>query len=731
MRQERDEPTQYAGAEGPARRAAPSATRLRSMLSLAQTASPVAAAGISATVVGAVWWLLALRLTPPAQVGHFVALFGISTLVAEAANLGVGYALIRYFVPAGDLAPALVRTGLLVITVAVAALAALLELGSRLIGIHASMPSAGLVSVMVLALAMGTSWFVATDDLLMATGRRRVLLVRSAAAASGRVLLLLLLYSRGGLDWLSLSASYALPLILAAVAASVIMRREVFGGIAAQPLLRSRQVREYAVYAWHTYLGNLAAAVVPNLLPVVVVWRLGPVAGARFGAAWFIASLLMLVPNAISTVTFAGIARGEHELDQAISQSAWLTVLAELPLAGVVLAVAPAVLPHLGPAYAGVGPQFLAPLLLGVICVGCTSQLYSRARLVRGGLPVVVGGQVVQAVLVLGLAVMVAPDFGLFGVFCAWLAGTAATLILVRIQGTRRLGRVDEEAPGRPSTAVRPARGGGPVPGQRMPGRVVAIGYYGAGNGGDELILCGLVRLLKRVNPAVEITVLSCDPMETARLHGVRALYRPPPSFGWLRAPWPAMCRALWRADLVVVGGGGLLEDIHHFGSVPMHLVPAGLGLLMRRPVIGAGLGVGPLLTPLSRRLVRLVANHMAVISVRDERSAEELRSAGVDPDRIRVGADLAFVYAGETEHRQARGVQRPLGVTIGPSDWLRVDLEGLARGIDEGARRAGAPNVVLFPTGFDGADRAALGALSARLRVPHRIDFRRRTPQE
>jgi polysaccharide pyruvyl transferase WcaK-like protein len=81
--------------------------------------------------------------------------------------------------------------------------------------------------------------------------------------------------------------------------------------------------------------------------------------------------------------------------------------------------------------------------------------------------------------------------------------------------------------------------------------RAVISGYYGFGNVGDEAILAGLLQGFRELAPEATLTVLSGDPAATEAEHGVPA--------------WPRGVRhaasAIRQADLLVSGGGGLLQD--------------------------------------------------------------------------------------------------------------------------------------------------------------------------
>ena len=82
--------------------------------------------------------------------------------------------------------------------------------------------------------------------------------------------------------------------------------------------------------------------------------------------------------------------------------------------------------------------------------------------------------------------------------------------------------------------------------------KILLLGYYGFGNAGDELILLSLLNEIKHITPETRITVLSNNPHKTSRDYGVRAVNRRNPL---------ALVKEIWATDVVVLGGGGLLQD--------------------------------------------------------------------------------------------------------------------------------------------------------------------------
>jgi len=112
--------------------------------------------------------------------------------------------------------------------------------------------------------------------------------------------------------------------------------------------------------------------------------------------------------------------------------------------------------------------------------------------------------------------------------------------------------------------------------------RLLVSGYYGAGNLGDEALLAGLLAALR--GTGVTPIVASLDPGATARDHGVAAVDR-----------WRGLPAALWRADAVLSGGGGLLQDRTSARSLGYYLGVIRLARAIRRQAVVFGQSLGPL----------------------------------------------------------------------------------------------------------------------------------------
>lgn len=151
--------------------------------------------------------------------------------------------------------------------------------------------------------------------------------------------------------------------------------------------------------------------------------------------------------------------------------------------------------------------------------------------------------------------------------------------------------------------------------------KVVISGYYGFSNAGDEAMLYAILRSLRQSFPGVETTVISGRPDDTARRFHTKAV----PRFGG----W-AIFRSLVRCDLLISGGGSLLQDVTSSRSLLYYLSIILMGILLRKKVFLYGQGIGPLRRTWVCALLARVLSHADAITVRDEKSRNLLRKLGV-----------------------------------------------------------------------------------------------------
>lgn len=199
----------------------------------------------------------------------------------------------------------------------------------------------------------------------------------------------------------------------------------------------------------------------------------------------------------------------------------------------------------------------------------------------------------------------------------------------------------------------------------RLMPKVVISGYYGFRNSGDEAMLHAMLLALRDTVPNFEATVLSGDPEFTAREFGVPAVVRDNPR---------QVFNALRRSDLLISGGGGLLQDVTGPNSIIYYLGIAAMARLLGKPVFFYAQGIGPINTAMGKQLTRIIANRVNLITVRDQDSKDELVSMGVNRPPIHVTADpvLGLEPSGISVQK-GREILSSLGITEGPVAGISV----------------------------------------------------------
>jgi len=164
--------------------------------------------------------------------------------------------------------------------------------------------------------------------------------------------------------------------------------------------------------------------------------------------------------------------------------------------------------------------------------------------------------------------------------------------------------------------------------------KILISGYYGFSNAGDEAMLTAIVEGLRAEQQNVQITVLSGKPGITADKHRVQSIHR---FNGW------EIFRAMRKTDLLLSGGGSLLQDVTSRRSLFYYLSILMMAKFLGKKVMLYAQGIGPIRSAFARNLTKLVCGRVDLITVRDDGSYEELKEMGLPKNKILVTADAVF----------------------------------------------------------------------------------------
>ena len=174
--------------------------------------------------------------------------------------------------------------------------------------------------------------------------------------------------------------------------------------------------------------------------------------------------------------------------------------------------------------------------------------------------------------------------------------------------------------------------------------RVLISGYYGFDNLGDEAILAALLQEMGDRHPDWTPVVLSHKPSATELAYGVEACSRDS-----LLSLWEEM----GRADLLISGGGGLLQTATSQLSLVYYLSILELALRRGTPYVMLGQGLGPLVGPGVGRAVKRYLERAEAVVLRDAASVALARGlvGGPEPTPLppsRGGRGVQIVEAAD-----------------------------------------------------------------------------------
>lgn len=164
--------------------------------------------------------------------------------------------------------------------------------------------------------------------------------------------------------------------------------------------------------------------------------------------------------------------------------------------------------------------------------------------------------------------------------------------------------------------------------------KIIMSGYFGFSNSGDDAILKSIIESFKSLDPNLNIKVLSKDPDLTEREYGVAAVDR----FKFFDVR-----KSLKASDMLISGGGSLLQDKTSSRSIWYYLLIMKLAKRYKKKVFVYSNGVGPINKRFNRNITRRVLNKVDYITLRDKDSYDFIKSIGVNNPNIKVLSDPVF----------------------------------------------------------------------------------------
>lgn len=202
---------------------------------------------------------------------------------------------------------------------------------------------------------------------------------------------------------------------------------------------------------------------------------------------------------------------------------------------------------------------------------------------------------------------------------------------------------------------------------------VVLSGYYGFDNAGDEAVLKSIITDLKALDNTLKITVLSNNPKHTKETYHVESKNR------W---KLKTVFKTLLEADLLISGGGSLIQDSSSKRGLFYYLGVIFMAKLLRKPVMIYAQGLGPIQDKFNRLMTGLIFSKANKITFRDEASKHLFDTISPRKKEVTIVFDpvLGYEKPSETNILMPSDKKRLL---FALRDWPNLDKTELIKALE------------------------------------------------
>lgn len=179
------------------------------------------------------------------------------------------------------------------------------------------------------------------------------------------------------------------------------------------------------------------------------------------------------------------------------------------------------------------------------------------------------------------------------------------------------------------------------------------LGYYGAHNLGDDMMLYSLLPWLKKQE--INVTVISENPTETTRRFNVASI-RNAPILGewgwyeyWFRKKYALhLIKAIRGSDALIVGGGDLIRDDQGWRTFLYTIEKLMFTALFKKPIYIVNIGISSPKTWYGNIILKKLLLECAQIIARDKRTYDTCINLGCQKEKVHLLPDIALAIAGD-----------------------------------------------------------------------------------
>jgi len=369
---------------------------------------------------GLLFWIVAARTMPAKDVGLATAAISAAALIIGLSRLGLDAGLVRYL-PESKNRNRLYSTIAIVTLVLALVLAAVFMLGINIFSPALSFLREGwFLPVFFVYIAVTSVYSV--QNITFITIRRAELILIQNLLLGARIPILLLIT---GLGVFGVFSSLGVAHLMTFVFGDFMLQRY---GLSFTRSFDIASIRKILKFSLGNYSAGIFMMAPGTIIPIMIVNTIGAKEGAYFYVAYSVATLLIIIPNAVSISLFV---EGSHNLPlkENVLKSVKLILMLLVPVLIIIFFFGDKILLLFSKEYSDQSFELLQLLAVSGVFFAVTS-IFISIKKIQKDVRMINYVSFALSVLIIGLGYMSLLKYGLVGVGYAWL-GANVTICLV------------------------------------------------------------------------------------------------------------------------------------------------------------------------------------------------------------------------------------------------------------------------------------------------------------
>lgn len=399
-------------------------TRLKELFindSLFRNASLLMASTAVMSVLGFVFWVFIAHLYSSSKIGDASALISLTVLISNISLLGLNSGLVRFLPKSKNQSRDINAAMIIVATVTMIASIVYLLI-SQVFKIHILLLASRFHQYAFVVLMATVSLNSITDSVFIANRRAELHTAGYAILGTVKLILPLFLVSLGSLG---IFLAYIIATIVSLVFSLLLMRK--YCGYKFISIPQWNLINRTKKYATNNYLAVILTGIPAQIMPLIIIRKLGTSHAAYFAMAWTMANLLYVIPSGATQSLLAESSTNPEKKIIHAKHTVSILVKTLVPTVTFSILIAPYILRVFGKEYSSGSTEIFQIFAFTTIFIAINAVLGTILNIEQKSIGIVVS-QLISLITTF-VSVFFLIKYGLMGVGIAMLAGNVASSV--------------------------------------------------------------------------------------------------------------------------------------------------------------------------------------------------------------------------------------------------------------------------------------------------------------